>query len=68
MQNKESIKKIYIDKIKKLNKHNELYYLKNKTVIADKEYDELKRNILDNPDCINISFPEFNQILGQIYL
>ncbi len=50
MQNKESIKKIYIDKIKKLNKHNELYYLKNKTVIADKEYDELKRNILELED------------------
>jgi len=26
-----------------------------------------KRNILDNQDCINISFPEFNQILDQIY-
>ena len=29
MEDKESIKKIYIDKIKKLKKHNELYYSKN---------------------------------------
>ncbi len=42
-----SIKKIYIDKIKILNKHNELYYLKDKPTISDGEYDELKKNIID---------------------
>ena len=42
MSDKQSIKKIYIDKIKKFVKHNELYYLKNNPKITDKEFDELK--------------------------
>ena len=47
MTNKESIKKIYNNKIKKLNLHNEAYYSKNKPLITDKEYDELKKEILE---------------------
>ena len=47
MEDRKSINKKYIDKIKKLNQHNELYYLKNKPKITDKEYDELKKNIFD---------------------
>ena len=47
MENRESIKKNYIDKIKKLKKHNELYYSKNDPIITDKDYDELKYSILD---------------------
>jgi len=43
MEDRKSINKIYIDKIKKLNKHNELYYFKDKPAITDKEYDELKK-------------------------
>ncbi len=47
MENKESIKKIYVKKINKLSKHNELYYSKDKPKISDREYDELKQSILD---------------------
>ena len=46
MKDTDSIKKLYIDKIKKINKHNELYYSKDSPEITDKEYDELKKNIL----------------------
>ena len=47
MQDKESIKKLYVDKIKKLNKHNRLYYSKDKPVITDKEYDDIKKSVLE---------------------
>ena len=47
MPDKESIKKVYVDKIKNLKKHNELYYSKDNPKITDKEYDELKQSILD---------------------
>ncbi len=47
MEDRKSINKIYVDKIKKLNKHNELYYFRDKPAITDKEYDELKKNILE---------------------
>ncbi len=42
-----SIKKIYIDKIKKYKQHNESYFSKDKPTISDKEFDELKTNILE---------------------
>ena len=41
MEEKSSIKKIYINKIKEIKKHNEIYFSKNKSLITDKEYDEL---------------------------
>ena len=47
MQNSTLIKKKYIDKIKNLKKHNQLYYAKDKPQISDKNYDELKKSILD---------------------
>tara|TARA_Y100000590_G_scaffold282886_1_gene318222 strand:- start:607 stop:2628 length:2022 start_codon:yes stop_codon:yes gene_type:complete len=47
MEDRKSVKKKYIDKIRQLNIHNELYYIKNKPTINDQEYDELKKNILD---------------------
>ena len=47
MKGKESIRKIYIEKINKLKKHNELYFSKDKPAITDKEYDDLKKNILE---------------------
>ena len=46
MADKDSIKKEYQDKIIKLEKHNELYYSKDKPLISDKEYDDLKLSIL----------------------
>ena len=36
MENKESIKKIYTEKIKQLKKHNELYYSKDNPSISIK--------------------------------
>ena len=46
MADKDYIKKEYQDKIIKLEKHNELYYSKDKPLISDKEYDDLKLSIL----------------------
>ena len=47
MEDKVSLKKKYINQIKELKKHNKLYYLKNNPSITDKEYDDIKKNILD---------------------
>ena len=47
MENKQSIKKNYINKINQLKKHDELYYSKDKPIISDKEYDELKQSVLN---------------------
>tara|TARA_Y100000590_G_scaffold284034_1_gene319581 strand:+ start:891 stop:2912 length:2022 start_codon:yes stop_codon:yes gene_type:complete len=47
MEDKESIKKIYNNYIKELKKHNELYYLKDKPSISDRDYDDLKNKILE---------------------
>ena len=41
MADKDRLKK-YIDITKKLKKYNELYFIKSKPSITDKEYDELK--------------------------
>ena len=41
------IKKNYLEKIKKIQEHNNLYYNKSKPTIADQEYDVLKKEILD---------------------
>ena len=40
------IQQIYLKKIKLLNKLNKDYYDKNKPLVTDKEYDELKKEIL----------------------
>ena len=45
--NFEEIKKKYRKKINEILKHNENYYDKNNPLISDKDYDELKREILD---------------------
>ena len=47
MEDRKSIKKIYVNKNKQLIKHNRSYYLNNNPTIIDKEYDELKKNIID---------------------
>ena len=44
MEDKETVKKKYLDKIKKLTKYNESYFSKDKSIVSDKEYDELKKN------------------------
>ncbi len=47
MEDKASIEKIYINKIKKLKKHNKQYYNDNKPSITDRQYDILKKEILE---------------------
>jgi len=39
--------KFYLNKIKDYQRHNKLYYEKSAPIVSDKEYDELKREILD---------------------
>ena len=43
---KKKIKTLYQKKIKLLNKYNQYYYDKNKPLVDDKNYDELKISIL----------------------
>jgi DNA ligase (NAD+) len=43
---KKEIQKLYQKKIKLLNRYNQYYYDKNKSLVDDKIYDELKTNIL----------------------
>ena len=45
--NFEKIKKNYEKKVEQLLKHNENYYDKNNPVISDKDYDELKIEIIE---------------------
>ena len=41
------IKKLYSLKINKIKKHNQLYFEKNKPKISDREYDNLKKEIIE---------------------
>ncbi len=45
--NKKEIKKIYIEKLKKIQKHNEAYFDKSNPIISDSEYDILKYKIIE---------------------
>ncbi len=45
--NKSEIKKEYILKIKEYSKHNKLYFEKNKPIITDAKFDQLKKEILN---------------------
>ena len=40
---KSSLKTVYIDKIKLLNKYSEYYYQKNNPLVTDQKFDNLKR-------------------------
>ncbi len=44
--NKKEIKKNYNKKIRLIDNYNEYYYNKNSSLVSDKEYDELKKDIL----------------------
>ena len=46
MQRKE-IEKEYIDKIDKLRNHNKAYFELDNPIVSDKDYDKLKKEILD---------------------
>ena len=43
MEDRSSIEKNYINKIKEFKRHNKLYYDKNKPSIVDSDYDILKK-------------------------
>ena len=47
MVSKNTIKKIYNDKIKLLDRYNKYYYEKQKPLVSDKEFDILKKEILE---------------------
>ena len=44
--NKKEIKKKYLFKIEEISRHNQLYFNKSKPIISDKEYDELKKEVI----------------------
>ncbi len=44
--NKKLINKEYLSKVKLINKFNKFYYDKSKPLVSDKEYDDIKREIL----------------------
>ena len=44
---KKEIKKLYNSKVNLLKKYNESYFDKNKPLVSDKEYDEIKKEVLD---------------------
>ena len=56
--------KFYLDKIKDYQRHNKLYYEKSAPIVSDKEYDELKREILDlekkNPNLKSNKSPSYS--------
>ena len=43
---KNEVEKIYKQKINLLKKYNKSYFDKNTSIVSDKDYDELKRDIL----------------------
>ena len=55
------LKRDYLKKIKLINKYNKFYFDKDNPLISDKEYDKLKKNILEiekkNPNLINKESP-----------
>ena len=44
---KSSLKTVYIDKIKLLNKYSEHYYQKNSPLVTDQQFDNLKKEIIE---------------------
>ena len=46
MQRKE-IEKVYIQKINVLKKHNKAYFLHDNPLVSDKDYDDIKKEIID---------------------
>ncbi len=44
---KKKIKKLYNSKVNLLKKYNENYFDKNNSLVSDKEYDEIKKEVLD---------------------
>lgn len=55
-----NIKKIYNSKIKLIKYYNENYYLKNKSLISDNEYDKLKKEIFDLENTHNFQISKYS--------
>ena len=54
---KSSLKTVYIDKIKLLNKYNEHYYQKNNPLVTDQQFDNLKKEIIELEKKYNFKSP-----------
>ncbi len=54
---KGSLKKDYINKIKLLNKYSECYYQKNKPLVTDQQFDNLKKEIIELEKKYNFKSP-----------
>ena len=46
MEERNKITELYLEKVKLLKKHNNSYYIKDKPIISDTDYDILKQEIL----------------------
>ena len=44
---KKEIEKIYVKKIQELKKYDEAYFKKDNPIISDKDYDDIKQEILN---------------------
>ena len=47
LMNDNEINKIYLEKIKLIQKYNKFYYNKSSPIVTDYEFDQLKKEILD---------------------
>ena len=54
---KSSLKTVYIDKIKLLNKYSEHYYQKNNPLVTDQQFDNLKKEIIELEKKYNFKSP-----------
>tara|TARA_Y100000591_G_scaffold315680_1_gene323544 strand:+ start:368 stop:658 length:291 start_codon:yes stop_codon:yes gene_type:complete len=57
---KKQIKKLYNSKINLLKKYNKSYFDKNKSLVSDKEYDEIKKEVLDLENKFNYLKSEYS--------
>ncbi len=57
---KKEIKKLYNSRIELLVKYNKNYFNKNKSIVSDKEYDELKKEIFKLENQYNFLFSEYS--------
>ena len=65
MQRKE-IEQIYIKKIEELKRYDKAYFQNDRSLVSDKEYDDIKKLVLDlekkynfSPNCFSFGVPCF---------
>ena len=66
MEERKKITELYLEKVKLLKKHNNLYYIKDKPIVSDSDYDLLKQEIIDLEKEFNFlkKFGSIEQIVG----